>query len=299
MKNAALFLPFLILICTGACVEKNIHTKNDSAQNLPLSQGAFFMSKPQPTSPVELVFDEKYEARKALQYRQNEKLHISASASFSLAALKDLAKPAKKMKLTFYVFDLRQESHGYINDKLVTWQSEHDWGHVDLNHDEAVQRERRLLLETSIGSKIGNKVVQSTETEDSVVRSRGYEYLRLTVTDHLRPTDAEVDRFIGALKTLPQNRWIHFHDRSGQGRTTLFMVLYDMLFNAKTDTLEDIVKRNEVNAETPGILEIPAPDQWNFVYQKERAEFIREFYKYAQANPRGEGMLWTEWVMKK
>lgn len=294
MKKTILFVPLLIL----ACAEKNVHQSEQAETSATAVKPAFFMTKPQPTTPVEPVFDDQYESHKPMNYRKSEALQMSGSASFSANAVKEIAKPAKKNKAMLYVFDLRQEFHGYINDKLVTWQAPNNWANADLNHGEAVQRERRLLLDTEMGSKIAGKTVQSTETEESVVRSRGYEYVRLTVIEDLRPSDSETNLFLEAVRALPQKNWVHFHGRDGKGRTTTFMVMYDMLRNAKTDSLEAIVKRNADLSAGYDVLQVPAQDTPKYIYQKERAEFIREFYNYAKAHPNAEGMLWTEWVKK-
>ncbi|QDK37095.1 tyrosine-protein phosphatase [Bdellovibrio sp. NC01] len=294
MKKTALILPLLLL----ACAEKKVQTSSaDNATSLKNTVAkTSFMSKPQPTEPVEPVFDEKYEGSKLVNYRKNDALHMSGSSMFNPKNVKELAKPAKKMKAPLYIFDLRQESHGFINDKPVTWQAPNDWANADLTHTEVLQRERRLLLDTGIGTKFAGQTVQSIETEESVVRSRGYEYVRLTVTDHLRPDDGEVDRFIEAVRALPEKNWVHFHCRAGKGRTTTFMVMYDMLRNAKTDSLEDIVNRNAKLSDEYDVLDVPAQDNWKYQYQKERAQFIRDFYNYAKAHPNGSDVLWTDWT---
>jgi protein-tyrosine phosphatase len=257
------------------------------------------MTRPEPTKPVELVFDSKYDGAKPVNYRKNDKLRMSGSASYSPAALKQIAKPAKKSKLTLYVFDLRQESHGLINDKPVTWQADRDWANADLNHDEAVQRERRLLGDMKVGDRMGNSEIKSIETEESLVRSSGHQYVRLTVTDHVRPVDSEVDRFVEAVRDLPEKNWVHFHCRAGKGRTTTFMVLYDMLNNAKTDSFDAIIKRNTELSDDYDVEKIPAQDDWKYVYQKERAAFVQEFYNYAKANPMGKDVLWSQWLRKQ
>lgn len=290
-----LLLPFILLFMS-ACAGKNIPSSEQV--NSAHAQAPFFMSKPQPTTPVVPVFDEKYEAHKPVNYRKSDNLHMSASAMFMPTSLKEIAKPAKKIKAVLYIFDLRQETHGYINDKPVTWQAPNDWGNADMNHGEVVQRERRLLLDTEMGSKIADKTVQSTETEESVVRSRGYEYVRLTVLNHLRPSDTETDLFLEAVKALPEKNWVHFHDHEGKGRSTIFMILYDMLQNARTDSFEAIVKRNIELSQDENVLTIPAPGDEMFTYQKELSDFIHEFYNYAKAHPKAEGMLWTEWMRK-
>lgn len=286
------FCALMALILTAGCAEKRV-TPGEEAR---LGKLSFFMTKPQPTEPVELVFDKKYSGAKPENYRKNSDLKISGSATFDVSALKEIKKPLKKNKEVLFVFDLRQESHGLVNDTPVTWQADRDWANADLNHDEAIRRERRLLGDLRVGEKINGVVIKSIETEESMVRSSGHQYVRLTVTDHVRPTDSEVDRFIEAVQALPENAWIHFHCRAGKGRTTTFMVLYDMLVNAKYVSFEEIVKRNTELSNDYDVLSIGEPTDWKYPYQKERADFVREFYNYAKAHPRGEKKLWSEWL---
>lgn len=250
------------------------------------------------TAPVTLAFDSKYSGTKLENYRKNLELKMSASATFGPKALKELTRPLKKNKLTLYVFDLRQESHGLINDQPVTWESERNWGQAGLTHEEAIRHERRLLGELRVGDKIGTTEIKSIETEESMIRSAGHQYVRLTVTEGVRPTDSEVDLFVEAQRGLPVNAWVHFHDRGGKGRTTVFMILYDMLVSAKYISLNEILKRNMELSQDADALAVGDSKDWKYPYQKEQADFIHEFYNYAKAYPRGEGMLWSEWVQR-
>ncbi|WP_295904907.1 fused DSP-PTPase phosphatase/NAD kinase-like protein [uncultured Bdellovibrio sp.] len=292
MKKTALIISLAVL---AGCAEKVVTDHSDKPVPV-AAKSSFFMTKPQPTEPVELVFDTKYAGKKAVNYRKNPDIKMSGSATLDPKALKEVAKPMKKNKAILYVFDLRQESHGLINDIPVTWQAEHDWANADLNHDEAVRRERRQLGDLRVGEKINGVEIKSIETEESMVRSAGYQYVRLTVTDHVRPVDSEVDRFIEAVRELPENSWIHFHCRAGKGRTTTFMVLYDMLINAKYVPFDDIINRNAKLSEDYDVMAVVDAKDWRAPYQKERADFVRAFYEYAKENPRGEKKLWSEWV---
>lgn len=248
----------------------------------------FFMTKPAPASEVTLVVDRDFVGSKIVNYRKRPDLNLSGSATFGPMALKDLAKPLKKKKIPLYIFDLRQESHGLINDQPVTWQAERNWSNTDLNHDEAIRRERRLLGDLQIGSLLDGKEIKSIETEESMVRTSGHQYVRLTVIDHVRPSDSEVDRFIEAVKALPENAWVHFHCRDGGNRTSTFMRLYEILVGKKeVDLTQD-----------PELSQLGDEQAWDFLYKKERLEFLQEFSKYAKAHPRGEGMVWSEWVQK-
>lgn len=291
MKKTSLIISLVIL---AGCAEK-VLTEGNKETTENVAKPSFFMTKPQPTEPVELVFDKKY-AGNAVNYRKNDELKMSGSATLGPKALKEIAKPVKKNKTVLYVFDLRQESHGLINDQPVTWQADRDWANADLNHDEAIRRERRQLGDLRVGERINGTEIKSIETEESMVRSSGHQYVRLTVTDHVRPVDSEVDRFIEAIRTMPENSWIHFHCRAGKGRTTTFMVLYDMLVNARYLPFDDIINRNTKLSNDYDVLTVGDPKDWKYPYQKERADFVRAFYEYAKENPRGEKKLWSEWV---
>src|SRR5262249_7367517 len=112
-----------------------------------------------------------------------------------------------------------------------------------------------------------------------------------------RPTDEEVDRFVGAVRGLSADAWAHFHCRAGKGRTTTFMALYDMLRDAKTVSLQAIVDRQSLLVGDYNLLQ-PAPDETGAkvaVFQ-DRAAFVRAFYDYARDNPGGRPMLWSEWL---
>lgn len=293
MQKMIWLIPILLL---SACAEKNVNSDNqtmvDQVTNTP-----FFMTRPKPTEPVELVFDKKYIGKKPLNYRADAKNRMSGSASYQPQALREIAKPVKKKKNLLYIFDLRQESHGYINDEPVTWQADRDWANADLSYDEVIRRERRLLGDMKVGDRLNGTEIKSIETEESSVRSAGHNYVRITVTDHVRPTDVEVDRFVETVRNMPPEAWAHFHCRAGKGRTTTFMVMYDILKNAQKDSLAEINERVMKLSNDYDAMAIPEKTDWKYVYQKERAEFLENFYVYAKENPKIE-KLWTEWAKK-
>jgi hypothetical protein len=142
-------------------------------------------------------------------------------------------------------------------------------------------------------------IVRDAKTERELVEANNAAYVQLTVTDHTRPLDEEVDRFILAVRALPENGWAHFHCEAGRGRTTTFMVLYDMLRNAAHVSLEDIVRRQKLLGYDYDVLQPAETGSWKAPCTADRIAFVRAFYQYAHANPGGGPQLWSEWLKQQ
>jgi protein-tyrosine phosphatase len=212
------------------------------------------------------------------------------------------------------VFDLRQETHIFVNDLPVSWYASRDWANLGrsqsaIEADEASRAQplkpgSEIVIRAGEPVKKGNAnsvtpervTVERASTERGIVESAGASYVRVTVTDHARPLDDEVDRFVLAVRALSENAWAHFHCEAGLGRTTTFMVLYDMLRNATRVSLEDIVRRQKILGYDYDVLHPSEPGNWKAPYTADRAAFVRAFYDYARANPNGRPQLWSEWL---
>jgi len=69
--------------------------------------------------------------------------------------------------------------------------------------------------------------------------------MRFPVVDRGYPNAIEVNEFVDFVKRLPQDAWLHFHCAGGQGRTTLFLCVLEMMLNpAKTST--EIMRQQEI-----------------------------------------------------
>lgn len=243
-----------------------------------------------------------------------EGFRASGSSQFSQKGFyeiyKKLGRPPK-----FVVVDLRQESHGFINGSAITWYAPRDWGNKGLTNLQASENEQKLLANLAIGSTIivqkfieKNKekeivkaiplpyLVQSKENEEEFLKREQIPYFRLYITDHTAPAPEEVDRFLAFVKALPEGTWIHFHCRAGDGRTTTFLALYDILKNGHEVSLDDIIARQY---HLGGInLFHACKHNWKTPYAQERKHFMKKFYAYANSDAFKKGVSWTGFLTR-
>lgn len=275
------FLLSVVILLSASCASKGLQQKS-----------LRFTEPVAVTTEVNLVFDKKFESKTPQNFRKNEELKISGSGTFSEPAAKFIAKVSEVV----LVVDLRQESHGLINSKPVTWESDRDWANANMGVEQVIQREKRYLSEVRIGSKIQGSKVSSIETEESLIRSLGQSYVRLAVTNHVRPSNSQVDRFIEAVRNMPATSWIHIHCRTGKGRTTTFMLMYDMLRSAWNTSYDVILERNLKLSSDFELVALSPEGDWQRPYQEDTIAFLKEFYNYAKAHPNGEGLWWSGWA---
>jgi predicted protein tyrosine phosphatase len=233
-------------------------------------------------------------------------LNISGSCQYDETQLQNLIKRVDPEKFVVYVVDLRQESHVFINGTPVSWYADHDWANVGrslawIEQDETLHLIRMVAMRSiTVGTVVKGKDgqvsmkdpvtvdVKDATTEMGLAHQLDIDYIRIPVSDHCRPTGDMVDRFVTFVRGLPEKAWLHFHCHGGDGRTTTFMALYDMIRNARNVSLDDIVARQSVIGEYQlfgGKTEV----------EKLRTAFITAFYSYVKDGGYA-AMSWTEWL---
>lgn len=248
-------------------------------------------------------------------FRRFDNLKASGSAQYSANNLNYMKNTLQQKNVV--LVDLRQEAHGFVNGVPISWYGANNWANIGKNTDEVLEAENEALTEIAgkqevsihkdfkkdkeTGALISNKseIVKISEvcSEEQLAQSLGMRYFRLVVTDHRRPLDNDVDLFISFIKNLSTDTWLHFHCEAGHGRTTTFLAMYDMMSNAKNDTLEEIIER-QFKVGGINLFELHKQD-WRTPYDQERIAFIKEFYAYCRQNNDNYATSWSSWLAKK
>ena len=239
-----------------------------------------------------------------------ENLHASASGQPSLAALSTLYQTISEREpdAKIFIVDLRQESHGYVNSLPVSLHMEHNAANAGKTTAEVEEIEIEQLnslrgVDTTF-KPLGNSdtkilkpitiIPRFVQTERDASEQAGFTYQRFAAADMQFPAPEVVDEFIIFVANLPQNSWLHFHCHAGHGRTTTFLVMYDIMKNPDV-SLEEICKRQYLLGGSNLLLE-PEGDDWYSKMARDRAKKIRLFYDFIQGT-RAEriGLPWSEW----
>jgi hypothetical protein len=285
------------------------------------------MNEPFRTFPSVLIFD--CQDQLPVQFRDTSlthatapfsvmglaELHVSGSSQYDQSQLEALLERIGGKSETVYLIDLRQESHVFLNGIAVSWYAANDWSNVGrplqwIEEDERTRLVRLVaarkatvasIVKSSGGQQGASQVsardpvtieISDAVTESGLATQLGVEYRRIPTPDHCRPADDMVEDFVRFVGALPDEAWLHFHCHGGDGRTTTFLALYDMIRNANQVSLDDIVARQSMLGQYH--LFGSGGTGWKAAVYAARTLFIKDFYQYAQTGyPR---MSWLEWV---
>ena len=184
-----------------------------------------------------------------MRLRDIPTLNISGSAQFTKDQLLNLINYINKDNIC--IVDLRQESHGMINDLAISFLNPYK----DLNNgfttEQTIKAENSLLNKIKIGNTIQlykhtgifikDITVDFISNESQLVTEADMQYKRFAVKDNSAPTPDIVDEFVEFIKNKPDDIHLHFHCAAGKGRTTSFMVMYQAMKNNSNLTLEQLL----------------------------------------------------------
>lgn len=248
------------------------------------------------------------------RFRKFNELCTSASSQFSIEELRAVKIEIAHEKIM--IVDLREESHGFINNYAVSWYVAKNWPNVGLPLNELLLDEKKRLKNINLQQRLNlHKILEKGTgtdfvtmlkipttvhyvcSEEDLCHDMNLGYTRIPITDHVRPSNEMVDRFITLTKTMHKNTHLHFHCSAGAGRATTFMSLYDMMHNAQNISFEKIIER-QFRLGGINLLQAPTPSKWKYRYNLERQAFLRRFYQYARQNSDDFATTYSEWSQR-
>lgn len=271
-------------------------------------------SKFSPNEESELFPDPNYQP----STQGLSELNISGSSDFSAKELDWIKTEIQKLTNgPIYIIDCRGESHGLLNGIHVSRYGANNWANVGKTHAQIISEEASEIHATlgqtidiySLGKTNNYQPVDedrttvevtSAQTEEEACTDRGLGYARFTVPDRAFPPDSELDAFVAFVKTLPANAWLHFHCQAGAGRTTQYMIFYDIMRNPGLP-LKDIAYRQCLLGGNYLLYDGSAPgeDPVKAELCAEKAQMIPLFYEYIQKNhATNYQVTWSQWKAK-
>ena len=197
-----------------------------------------------------------------------------------------------------YMVDLRQESHGYLDHYPVSLHGkEHNDNNQGLLSFQVILKELVDLyslygVRTKVFSTnkeitgLTTKTICSKNimTERILAEEAGFRYIRFSAQDHHFPQNETVDEFIRFYKHLPKNSWLHFHCLAGRGRTSVFMIMYDLIKNPDLSMKRAANRQHMIGGKR--IVSHSTSDKWpgSHFTDSDRSERLQLFRKYVRAN---------------
>lgn len=280
-------ISFLIILSTllSLCNIPNASmTTTNSPDNIPFLEDKF------------LILDVKKNYKLPPRFRSIQELNVSGCAQFRPSQIDNIKVAINSPKII--VVDLRQESHGFIDDSPISYYSFFQLINSNLNSPTTLKAETEDLSKITIGNNIPifkttGEYLESLKAnvvsnEEKTCENFGLGYKRIAVRDNSIPTPEAVDDFINFVNTTAEDVHILFHCHAGEGRTTMFMSMFQMMKNPSNSSLSTIL--NDQIAIGGIVLTDNIP----------RATFLEYFYNYTLENKEsGFKTSYSTWLKNK
>jgi hypothetical protein len=231
---------------------------------------------------------------------------LKCSASGRLSKTK-IEKYFKRLPSKVYVVDVRAEEDLYVNGISASWLGIR---YLDGQLEDRLYKKRFWKMPVQQAKwgwrrlvnlkTLKTPEVQQLQKEEQFLRNLGHEYYCFAGQRHMVHSNEMIQMFINFLEGLPQDAWLHFHCATGRGRSTTFMILYDIYRNAKKVPLEDIILRQHLlGGENVLDVALRPKGTWTKDSLLKRKALVERFYAY-MTDPQGYGhQSWVNWVQQQ
>ncbi|MEG2338240.1 MAG: phosphatase [Clostridium sp.] len=227
-----------------------------------------------------IILDSQSQGILPNKFRIDDSLNISGSSQFTPEELPNIKNKINHPSIS--IIDLRQESHGFINDIAISFYSPSLNLNNGLSASRILSEQTKLLAGIPLNRRITiyhktlrpalNPVATSIYNEGELCRKNNIIYVRLPVDCSGIPSPETVDQFVAMMKYKVHDSHLHFHCDSGEALTTTFMTMYQIFRQGGETSLTQIIN-SQISLGGSNILD-----------NSYRADFINEFYNYINSN---------------
>lgn len=223
----------------------------------------------------------------------------SGSAQFSKKQYFNMKKkwPVGKKVI---VVDLRQECHFFLANQPVAFFNLYFTYNIGRSNIEDIEKQIALYYYPSHYYKFIDKekmhiqyspIAKKTSLEREV-EVIDVDYKRFPVTDRCFAEPAVIDEFLMWIRQLPEDVWLHFHCRGGKGRTTTFMMMYDIWKTKAVLPFAEYLERQTLIGGTD-LSFIKRKNEYLESSSLKRFEMLQKFYDYVRGEEKG---CWSEFI---
>ncbi|OJW51209.1 MAG: hypothetical protein BGO67_12875 [Alphaproteobacteria bacterium 41-28] len=196
----------------------------------------------------------------------------------------DLKNQLAFIKQRVIVFDTRNQTHGYVKgipSKFFCYHRSPDLRHLP----------RRLIYTGTIENR-----PEFFFTEAEEAKKYGFDYVKISLGSRYITPDENVDAFVNFIDSLPDHTWLHFHCDRGKGRTSVALVMFDIMKNAPKITLGDIITRQHLLG-SENLFDVSVWDGGSYSLEmlQNRKKFVEDFYNFICQRKAGGIQRWSEW----
>lgn len=212
-------------------------------------------------------------------------LHASGSAPMRFSDLKKRLSHIPGPKI---IVDGMAEFHGYIKGIPTTFFAYQ-------RKSPNVKHILRRLIFTGTTSVRPDLVIPEAEE----AKKYGFDYIKLTIGSKFIASDENIDEIIDFFENLPSNSWLHFHCAQGKGRTSILLMLLDIVKNAPQVSLEHLAKRHRIlGSENLMTTDVRKNGTYTKKQLEERMEFLTKVYSFIVEKKAGGIQRWSDWNRK-
>lgn len=198
----------------------------------------------------------------------------------------DLQRRLKHIKGPKVIVDGMAEFHGYINGIPSTFFGYQRGRSPALKH---IIRRWVLTGTTEVRPEL-------VAPEAEAAKQYGFEYKKVNIGSQFIETDRNIDDIVDFYDGCAKDAWLHFHCAHGKGRTSLLLVMLDILKNAPKVTVHDIVKRQHLlGSEDLFNMEVWKNGTYDKKQLEDRKKFVEDFYEFVCQRKAGGIQKWSDW----